>query len=234
MKQGGWPRPPLILALVLGTMIENNYQLTMQIYDGLGWMYQRPIVVCIEIAIAISIFVAVKGFARSASPRVKEIDESSDTRPLMSVAIAMFLLLVFGWAYQAAQAFEDPEAARFPVTILFAAIPLVMIVLIQDLRLAYKSVHTSGDAGAVWASACQRWRLRESAVFFAYLLAILLSTYLVGQLVALPVFATVYARRWGGFSWRGSMSYGAGSLLAVWGIYVKLMNLPLYPSLLFG
>jgi TctA family transporter len=45
MKQGGWPRPPLILAFVLGTMIENNYQLTMQVYDGLSWMYQRPIVV---------------------------------------------------------------------------------------------------------------------------------------------------------------------------------------------
>ena len=61
MKQGGWPRSPLILALVLGTLIENNFQLTMQLHSDFSWMYQRPIVVIIEIAIVATIVLAARG-----------------------------------------------------------------------------------------------------------------------------------------------------------------------------
>ena len=69
--------------------------------------------------------------------------------------------------------------------------------------------------------------------FFGYLLAMLATTYVAGQLVSLPLFVALYARRWGNFSWTMSLVYAAASLLLVWGLYAQVMNLRLYPSLLF-
>ena len=44
MKRGGWPRPPLILALILGSIMEHAFQISMGAADGAHWLYTRPIV----------------------------------------------------------------------------------------------------------------------------------------------------------------------------------------------
>ena len=122
MKQGGWPRPPLILALVLGTLIENNFQLTMQIYDGLGWMYQRPIVVGIEVAIVVTIFLAARGFTKPKAVQARKVDDiAAPSQSLMSFVLAAILLSVFVWAYIAAKGFEDSATSQFPIALLTLA-----------------------------------------------------------------------------------------------------------------
>ena len=234
MKQGGWPRPPLILALVLGTLIENNFQLTMQLHDGFSWMYQRPIVVGIEIAIAVTIFLAARGKTRPKSVQVKKSDDIGSSQPLMSLVLAVLLLSVFVWAYAATTNFEDLATAQFPKALLTLAIPLALLVLVQDARACFSGIKESGGSALAIAAASQQWDLRASARFFAYLLAMLATTYLAGQLVALPLFVALYARRWGKFSWATSLIYAAVSLAVTWGLYVRIMHLHLYPSLLFG
>lgn len=234
MKQGGWPRPPLILALVLGTLIENNFQLTMQLHDGLSWMYQRPIVVIIELAIVVTIFLAARGITRPKSVQLKEADDDDPSQSLMSLILAVTMLSVFIWAYAAAADFEDVATSEFPVTLLMLAIPLASLVLVQDVRACFTKVKASGGTASAIAAASQEWDLRLSMKFLGYLLAMLLITYIAGQLVALPLFVGIYARRWGEFSWVVSLAYAAVSLLVVWGLYSRIMNLHLYPSLLFG
>ena len=234
MKQGGWPRPPLILALVLGTLIENNYQLTMQLHDGFSWMYQRPIVVGIEIAIAVTIFLAARGKTRPKSVQLKKSDDIGSSQPLMSLVLAVILLSVFVWAYAATTNFEDVATAQFPKALLTLAIPLALLVLVQDARACFRAVKQSGGGALAIAAASQQWDLPASARFFGYLLAMLATAYLAGQLVALPLFVALYARRWGKFSWVTSLIYAAVSLAVTWGLYVRIMHLHLYPSLLFG
>jgi TctA family transporter len=234
MKQGGWPRPPLILALVLGTLIEYNFQLTMQSYEGLGWMYQRPIVVCIEIAIALTIFLAARGITRPKSLPVTDSGDAGPAKSLMSLGLAVMLLALFVWAYIDALSFNDTETARFPVTVLLAAIPLAIFVVVQDARACMRGVSASGGIGSALTVASQTWDLRASLRFFAYLLAIIAMAYVAGQLVAVPVFVAAYARRWGNFGWVASLAYAALSFLVIWVLYTRIMNLHLYPSLLFG
>ncbi|MFQ5645290.1 MAG: tripartite tricarboxylate transporter permease, partial [Thiogranum sp.] len=147
MKQGGWPRPPLILALVLGTMIENNYQLTMQIYDGVSWMYRRPIVVGIEIAIAVTVFLAARGMSQPKSVRPRDAGNAGPPESLMSLALAVTLLVLFVWAYAAAQAFDDADTAQFPLTILLIAIPLAVFGVVQDARACFAGISSSGGVG---------------------------------------------------------------------------------------
>ena len=234
MKQGGWPRPPLILALVLGTMIENNFQLTIQLYDGFSWMYQRPIVICIEIAIVATIFFAARGVTKPKSVREKKEADIESSQSLMSVVLTAVLLLVLVWAAIVATDFDDAATAQFPMAVLMLAIPLTLLVFAQDTRACIRDVKESGGLAPAIAVARQRWDIAASAKFFAYLLAIVGVTYVVGQLVALPLFVAFYARRWGKFSWFVSLAYAAACFVIIWGLYVEIMGLHLYPSLLFG
>lgn len=234
MKQGGWPRPPLILALVLGTLIENNFQLTTQLHDGFSWMYQRPIVLGIEIAIAVTIFLAARGVTRPKSVQTKTAEDHDPSQSLMSFVLAVILLSVFAWAYVTATSFEDAATAQFPVTVLMLAIPLALLVLIQDTRACFRGIKESGGSAQAISAASEKWDLPASMRFFGYLLAMLATTYVAGQLVSLPLFVAIYARRWGKFSWAISLTYAAISLAVTWGLYARIMNLHLYPSLLFG
>ena len=234
MKQGGWPRPPLILALVLGTLIENNFQLTIQLYDGFSWMYQRPIVICIEIAIVATIFLAARGATRPKSSRVRKEENLESSKSLMSVALTAVLLFVLVWAAIVATDFDDVATGQFPMAVLMLAIPLTLLVFAQDTRACIRDIDKSGGLAPAIAVARQRWDIAASARFFAYLLAIIAVTYVVGQLVALPLFVAIYARRWGKFSWSVSLAYAAACFVIIWGLYGEVMNLHLYASLLFG
>lgn len=234
MKQGGWPRPPLILAFVLGTLIENNYQLTMQVYDGLSWMYQRPIVICIEIAIVVTIVLAARGVTQPKPMRAARTDNADSAKSLMSLGLATVLMALFVWAYLSAQGFDDKGAAQFPVTILTVSIPLLMFVFIQDGRNCFHGIRACGGVGAALHLASQRWELRASLRFFALVLAAVAMTYAAGQQVALPLFVALYLRSWGRFSWPASLAYAAASWLLIWGLYTNALKMHLYPSLLFG
>jgi putative tricarboxylic transport membrane protein len=220
MKQGGWPRSPLILALVLGTLIENNFQLTMQLHDGVSWMYQRPIVVIIEVAILATIVLAARGLTRPKSVRARKTKDKDvgSSQSLMSFLLAAILLAVFVWAFFIAKGFEDAATGQFPLAVLTLAIPLALFVLIRDTRACYSGIRHAGGTAKAIAAASQDWELPASMRFFAYLLAMLATTYIAGQLVSLPLFVALYARRWGNFSWTMSLLYAAASLLLVWGL----------------
>ena len=234
MKQGGWPRAPLILALVLGTLIENNFQLTLQLHDGYSWMYQRPIVVIIEVAIVVTIILAARGLVRPKSVRAKKEQAVSLPQTLMSLFLSVVLLGVFVVAFRMAQGFDDAATGQFPHVVLMTAIPLALFVLVKDARACYGGTRHVGGAAPAIAAASQHWQLPATTRFFAYLLAMIATTYLAGQLVSLPLFVAIYTRRWGNFSWSMSLLYAAASLLVTWGLYGKIMNLHLYPSLLFN
>ena len=152
----------------------------------------------------------------------------------MSFLLAAILLAVFVAAFLIANQFEDAATGQFPLAVLTIAIPLVLFVFITDLRACFSGITDAGGTAQAIAVATQTWELLASARFFGYLLALLATTYVAGQLVSLPLFALLYARRWGNFSWPMSLLYAAASLLLVWGLYAQIMNLHLYPSLLFG
>jgi len=234
MKQGGWPRPPLILALVLGAMIENNYQLTMQLYDGLSWMIQRPIVVVIEVLMALTIVFAVRGVMRPKSVQTQVSHEKGPANSFMSLGLSVLLLAVFAWAFVTSRGFADAETGQFPLAVLSVALPLTLWIVVRDGRCALRDCAAADGLYAAWTSAVRTWRLGPSLRFLAYVLAIILAATLVGQLVALPLFVLAYCRRWGGYGWVASLTYAAAAALLVWGLYGEVMKLHLYPSLFFG
>ena len=230
MKQGGWPRPPLILALVLGGLMENNFQLTTQIYGEYEWLYNRPIVVIIELLIVATIVFAIRG--RKPGDETSEAGEGAKRNPLISFPLTAGLLVAFAVAWGIARGFGEAATAQFPNAILVVALPLTLWVLARDFVAVKADV--SGGLGQAWRAAAEKADLVPSTRFIAIMLAIVGVTYLAGQLVALPLFVAGYLVAWGGYGWRVACLYAGAVLVVLWAFYGQLMGLLFHSSLLFG
>ena len=234
MKQGGWPRPPLILALVLGGLMENNFHLTRQIYGDYEWLFNRPIVVVIEVLILLTVVLAVRGRLSPKADDSSEVGEGAAYNPLISMPLAIGLFAMFAIAYQVTLGFQETATAQFPNIILLTALPLSAWVLLRD-GLAVKSVMASaGGLSSAWRAASSKAELRRSFWFIGFVLAVIVLTYLFGQLIALPVFVAAYLRIWGDCKWTTILLYAGVVLLLVWGFYGQLMRLLFHPSIFFG
>ena len=231
MKQGGWPRPPLILALVLGGLMENNFHLTRQIYGDYEWLFNRPIVVVIEILILLTVVLAVRGRLSPKADDSSEVGEGAAYNPLISMPLAIGLFAMFAIAYQVTLGFQETATAQFPNIILLTALPLSAWILLRD-GLAVKSVMASaGGLSSAWRAASSKAELRRSFWFIGFVLAVIVLTYLFGQLIALPVFVAAYLRIWGDCKWTTILLYAGVVLLLVWGFYGQLMRLLFHPSI---
>ncbi len=233
MKQGGWPRPPLILALVLGGLMENNLQLSTQIYAGYDWLFNRPVVIVIEILIALTIFFAVRGTLRPKPGKRPQGGEGAAQNPLISLPLAIGMAFIFVFAYLVSMDFQEAATAQFPRAVLMVAIPLAALVVLKDARACLITIKSSAGFSSALIAALREAEIYRSLRFAAYLLGIVGITYLAGQLVALPLFVIVYLRTWGQYQWPVVLIYAAMTFLMVWGFYGQLMNLLLHPSLLF-
>lgn len=230
MKQSGWPRPPLILALVLGGLMENNFQLTTQIYGEFAWLYNRPIVVVIEILILATVVYAIRG--RRPRGDVSQAGEGATRNPLLSAPLAGGLLAAFAAAYGITRGFGQSATSQFPNAILIAALPLGAWVMASDLLAAREAVGSGGGLRNAWRAAVARAELGPSVKFVGVVLAIFGITYVAGQLVALPLFVAAYLLVWGGYGWRVSVGYAAVTVVVLWAFYGRLMGLLFHPSLL--
>ena len=103
---------------------------------------------------------------------------------------------------------------------------------VEAARDCLRQAKAPGGWGALIATTAEDLNLRASLSFFGYLLAAIGLTYVLGQMIALPLFVLAYARRWGGFGWPASIAYAGLALLIVWGLYGTVMSVLLYPPML--
>jgi TctA family transporter len=233
MKQGGWARPPLILALVLGGLMENNLQLSTQIYGGYEWLFNRPVVVVIEVLIVVTVLLAVRGIIQPKN-QTSGAGEGAANNPLVSLPLAAALVGVFLLALWETLNFEEAATAQFPRAILMTAVPITMVIIFSDLRACLITGRDSGSLSLALRSALGRADFMPSMLFIGYLLATVFLAYIAGQLVALPVFVIAYLMTWGQYKTGPALAYAAAAFVVVWGFYGELMNLLFHPSLLFG
>ena len=98
MKRGGWPRPPVILALVLGEILERSFQISMRIHEGPGWL-SRPIVIGLLLVIVVTIFLAIRGIAREKLAGKVAAGEASEKNPAVSLPFTLILLVILNYPY---------------------------------------------------------------------------------------------------------------------------------------
>ena len=232
MKRGGWPRPPLVLALILGNILENSlYISTMANEEPLAWL-TRPIVLIIFALTAMTLAFSVRGIlrARRAGDEPKS-GEGREQNFFLSLPLSLILLMAFSAAAIRATHWELP-VGQFPLTIAAPAILLCLFVLFHDMRGVVVAGRAEDGFSSALSKAAERAMLGGASHFFGYLLAMLMAAYIIGQIAALCLFVSLYPWRWGGYGARISLGYAFIGWVFLFGFYDRVMNVLWFDSTL--
>jgi TctA family transporter len=242
MKQGGWPRPPLILALVLGKLIEDNLDLSLQVFPNYTWVY-RPIVLIIIAVIVLTLVLAATGTIKAKSRSAQDAQEGqgdqlvagegSGRNPVFSLPLALCLTALFIWAPIKASGWEL-RAQQFPFYICMAGLALLAVILVRDGRDLVRTVREAGNVGSALGASVAKADFLPALTFAGYLLAIIPVSMLIGQQLALPLFVFVYLIRWGRYGWIVSLTYAVVAGAFIHFFYDSIMHLHFIKPLLFG
>ena len=231
MKRAGWPRPPVILAMVLGPIMEQAFQVSMQAY-GPAFLL-RPVSIGIVLIVALTIYLSARGIIKNrfSSQSGPEKGEGQEKNPLISFLVSAVLVVVFGTAV--IMAYPWPVSLKqFTLVVAIPAFFVFLAAAWRDFSEARTVVAEAGGFGPAFSLVAERGEFRRTADLFGWLVAILIVGLLVGQQIAIPLFIALYLWRWGEYGWRTSLVYAAAGWLVLFGYYDQVLHIAWHQPLL--
>lgn len=232
MKHGGWPRPPLLLAMVLGPLLENSFQLSIQTHDNFIWL-TRPVVMVIIALIILVLFFSAKGIIKTKKRKTgPSHGEGSLKNPAISLPFTCLLAIVF--VYAAVKALQWPTFAwEFPFVISFPAILLVFITFFKDGREFLMERREHSRLSTYLKAQAHSINLLKASQFLVWVLLIIVVSLLVAQIVTLPLFIGIYLKLWGKYSWKFCIAYAFCGWLVLFGFYDQILHVFWHQSWFF-
>jgi hypothetical protein len=244
MKQFKWPRPPLVLGLVLGDSIERYMFISIERYS-FSWLL-RPVV-------AILLLMAIVGVVR---PFLADVRRQGGIGKLLSSYQAptfkpqhlftMFFILVI--AAMVANATQWAFAAKLvPMIVGALALTVAGVSLFNELCRKPSAASGGGLIDEAQAEIEQKIHMdlesdtghlpvrtivTRAARFFGYLLAFMGSMALIGLIPTAAIFVIVFMRMEGPERWKLIIPYVVVLILGVTVAFDWFMSIPWPPSLL--
>ena len=222
MKRLGWPRPPMVLGLVIGKIFERYLYISTEIYGGFGWML-RPVVVVVLIAIAWALYRPLRQIAAQLFQEFRQLCwERLRFGPGTLVAatavavIAAALVTSAGW----------PAAERVvPRTACEVALAAALLNLVTELFGTARGA-PEGDAES------RRGIGRRALTFLAWLGGLTAGIALIGFIPAAVLFVLAYMTLgFGEKTLKAALCAGAVGMF-FWLVFDRTLAVPWPPSLL--
>ncbi|WP_454830256.1 tripartite tricarboxylate transporter permease [Paraburkholderia xenovorans] len=243
MKRLDWPRPPLILGLVLGSMCERYYFISTEVY-GTGF-FTRPVVLTVLLA---ALWVVIGPAVRRGYRRLKHrnaADVLPRTKARWAVRrfdhrslFAFVMMLIPAAALWSARDWNF-GARLMPMTAASAALLFCALAFLRQL------VTIGGGAVAAEASDAHAHELPQQAEpipaqlvrsrglrFFLWIAGALALGYGIGLIPALFVLMLLLARFEFGERWRTSVLLSVLMTVALWVIFDRIFAITWSPSIL--
>jgi hypothetical protein len=243
-KHFRWPRPPLILGVVLGGIIERYMFISIERY-GVEWMW-RPIVM---VMFALSILTLAR-------PLLQDIREHHGIRTMMSnfgaprlttdnlfpAALLCLFLVMLGTSVQ-----WPFEAKIIPTIVGIVAVVACSLSLANDI---FSKQHGEGGIALpdkAKAVVTQKIHMDITSktghlpggtilirgfVFFGWMVAFLCSMATIGLLPTVPVFVIAYMRLEGPEKWQHAIIMAAIMTTLIYVVFDRLLSLPWLPTLI--
>lgn len=223
LKQAGWPRPPLVLAIVLGPIMEPALRISMLVH-GPAFLI-RPMSLII---IAIVVFVIARNALRYFKDRREMAEnpvagEGYELNPPLSIVLSAIGIPLFAGA--ALLSLQWPASAQqFPLVIAAASVVIFGLLVMVDTRemRAFVSAH-GGIGGAIMASANQA-TLIAALPMYGWFLAILAGAILIGQEFTLILFVIAFLALRSRYSWKVWVPYAIAIAVLIFGLYDDVLN----------
>src|SRR3981081_1949213 len=244
MKQAKWPRPPLILGVVLGDTIERYMFISIERY-GMSWLL-RPVV-------AVLFLLAIVGLGR---PLLSDIRSHGGLRKMLtsfqaptfhpSQLFTVFMIVVIGTAFAVSSRW-DFSAKIVPLVVGIAALTAAALSLFTDRGRRRAAPATEGLAGHVQHEVEQKIHMdltsdtghlpvREiivrAAWFFGYLIGFMAVMAIIGLIPPVAVFVVFFMRWEARERWTLVIPYATALVVFIWFTFDYVMAVPWPPTLL--
>src|SRR5262245_38961073 len=226
MSRLDWPRPPLLLGLVLGPLAENRLFLSTDNY-GLGWLF-RPGVLIILTIIAAGLAVPIVQQLRRGTALVEPAATAPTRDPWRldgGTAFNAGLVVLFTAALWASRRF-DARAGLFPWTIASVSLLLAIVNVAGGLR-ARRHEPVGGGTAAEPPDAARR-----TAAICGWIVGMYAAIWLVGFSAATLLTTFLYLRA-ARERWPLSVGLSLAGFAFVYGLFEKGLGVPFPPGQLF-
>ena len=239
MKLKGWPRPPMVLGIVLGGLVENYMFISTQLY-GAGWL-KRPIVVILLLLAVIGIARPIIAAMMQRRGRRRTWKLGFNRAALGSDAIfaatifcvfAAALYVAHGWTF-AAQLFPMVISA-FGLVFAAAALLSPFVVVPADGSSPAEGERSGHlDIGASFDDLSRAEVARRAAVYFGFCVGYVVLSWIVGLIPALFLFIVAFMRFDFGERWRVALSTAGAVTVVCYLLFHVVLVVP-WPSTLVG
>jgi len=236
MKRLAWPRPPLVVGLVIGGIFERYLYISTSLY-GIGWLW-RPVVIVILLFVAWALYRPLSEIVRSVVTELRQVG----SHPLRVSASAAFTVAIMLFIVAAILLSTNwPAAAKpVPLTACYMALTAATLNLVNELFGKEQAVVAGVDGGvATGTHAGTDYGMPDSAVrrgaviYFLWLGGLMALVATIGFIPAIVVFIFVYMH----FGFKepavNSAIYAVVTALLCWGLFHKLLAVA-WPQSLLG
>jgi TctA family transporter len=245
MKHFRWPRPPLILGVVLGGILERYMFISIERY-GVDWIW-RPLVL---VMFALSILTLTR-------PLLQDIREHHGIKAMLSnfgaprlrtdnlfpaALLCLFIVML-------ATSLQWPfEAKIIPTIVGTVAVIACGLSLANDIFSKQHADDGIALADKAKAAVTQKIHMDITSktghlpgstilirgfVFFGWMVAFLCSMAVIGLLPTVPIFVIAYMRLEGPEKWRHAIIMAAVMMALIYVVFDQLLSLP-WPATLIG
>lgn len=235
MKRLKWARPPLVLGLVLGTLIERYMSISFMRY-GSEWLLRPGVMVLLFLSAMVFFKPLLERVRKGGLARLRP-----GGRPALEAQDLMYVFFIGIAVYALVTAQEWSFMAKVGPTVVAS-----LLVVAGTLSLAFKAFAAPAQAGAAGAGDLHmdvesdpeealpdRVVLLRAARFFGWFVAFLACMALIGMLPTIPLMMVAYLRIEGRESWRLSLTLAAGLTAFVWVVFDQIIHVA-WPSNLLG
>jgi TctA family transporter len=243
LKHFKWPRPPLVLGFILGSVLERYMFISIQRY-GSSWM-TRPLVILMFGLAAVSLFRPLLQDVRAHGGLKAMLSDFGRPRFSWENLFPIFLLALF--AVMLTEATEwNPLARIIPLIVGSGAILFCLLTLanevfkrrtikkesLDELARAQVQQKIHMDIKSNISHLPVRTLLIRGSFFFGWMVAFLISMALIGLIPTVPLFVVMFMRIEGHEPWRIVLPMAAFMCAFIYFLFDQLLAIPWPPSVL--
>lgn len=237
MKRLKWPRPPLILGLVLGVLMERYMSISITRYDA-SWLLRPGVILLLTLA-ALSLlrplFQEIRhGGIRSLLPSGSLSFRAEDLLYYLFIGIGVVML---------ATAQDWPFGARIGPTVvcialIAAASTSYIHVICSDrdpeaitAKSAHRGIHMDLESGT--EKLPRSMIILRAGIFFGWFVAFLISMAVIGLIPTVPLIVIAFMRAEGREPWGLCLGYAIFVMLLIYLVFDQIIHVP-WPRTLLG
>lgn len=229
MVKLGWQRPPLLLGLVLGPLMENRLFLSTDNY-GLAWLWHPGVLILFALTVLGIIYPLLKKRQpQSAEPATTKVHAEAPDRSLWDPLFTLAIMVLLAWALWESKGFGF-RAGLFPWAIGYPV--LAMAVAQFGLELMGEG-RGGGLEGELELDLPPEVVRRRTAGILMWIFGFFLLIWLLGFSLAVPVTTFLYLKLTGGEKWLLTITFTVLSWAFFYGVFEYALSIPFPEGQLF-